>query len=187
MVLSLLSERPMHPYEMYQTLVTRGQDATVKLRPGTLYHAVNWLEAAGYVVATGVEREGNRPERTTYAITTAGRDGLAHAVERLITEPDPEYPEFTVAMGEAHNLPPETVVALLRERVAALEGRLAYVDGRLAGTTARGLPRRFILGGEFAANRVRADIDWLRSVIADIESGAISWDAPVPAAIKEHL
>ena len=34
--LALLAERPMHPYEMYQTLVHRREDRNVKVRPGSL-------------------------------------------------------------------------------------------------------------------------------------------------------
>ena len=49
----------------------------------------------------------------------------------------------------------------------------------------RGLPRRFILGGEFALNRARADVAWLHSVIAGIESGEIPWDTPVPHKSEE--
>jgi DNA-binding PadR family transcriptional regulator len=175
----------MHPYEMYQTLVARGQDHHVKLRPGTLYHAVGWLEGAGYILATGVEREGNRPERTTYAVTAEGREALALAVTLLITQPEAEYPEFAVAMGEVHNLPAETAVALLAERVAILQERLAVGEAHRARTDDLGVPRRVLLANEFAHHRLRGDIAWLTSVIADIESGDLSWDAPIPSHIKE--
>jgi len=184
--LALLTERPMHPYEMYQLLVARSQDKTVKLRPGTLYHAINWLESAGFVVATGTEREGNRPERTTYAISDAGREALRRSVVAMLTEPAEEFPEFTVAMGEAHNLPREVVLGALRERVAFVEAECHRGGVHLDRANARGLPRRFILGGEFALNRARADVAWLNSVIAQIESGELSWDTPIPANIKEH-
>jgi len=184
--LALLTERPMHPYEMYQLLVARSQDKTVKLRPGTLYHAINWLESAGFVVATGTEREGNRPERTTYAISDAGREALRRSVVAMLTEPAEEFPEFTVAMGEAHNLPRKVVLEALRERVAFVEAECHRGGVHLDRANTRGLPRRFILGGEFALNRARADVAWLNSVIAQIESGELSWDTPIPANIKEH-
>ena len=74
--LSLLVEEPMHPYEMYQLLIARHEDRLVKVRPGTLYHAVGRLEEQGLVTATGTDREGNRPERTTYTISAAGREAL---------------------------------------------------------------------------------------------------------------
>src|SRR6478752_4124160 len=74
--LSLLVEEPMHPYEMFQLLIARHEDRLVKVRPGTLYHAVGRLEEQGLVAATGTDREGNRPERTTYKISAAGREAL---------------------------------------------------------------------------------------------------------------
>ena len=183
--LALLTERAMHPYEMYQLLIARHQDRTVKLRPGTLYHAINWLEGAGFVVATGTDREGNRPERTTYAITDEGRSALRHSVVSMLTNPQDEFPEFTVAMGEAHTLPQSEVVAALRERVAVLEAQASRGKNFMDYANKGGLPRRFVLGGEFALNRARADVAWLHSVIAGIESGEISWDTPVPKKLEE--
>jgi DNA-binding PadR family transcriptional regulator len=42
-VLALLRERPMHGYEMFQTLTARHADRMLKVRPGSLYHVVNRL------------------------------------------------------------------------------------------------------------------------------------------------
>lgn len=46
--LSLLVEEPMHPYKMYQPLMARHEDRLVKVRPGTLYHAVGRLAERGW-------------------------------------------------------------------------------------------------------------------------------------------
>ncbi|HEY8282618.1 MAG TPA: PadR family transcriptional regulator, partial [Leifsonia sp.] len=107
--LALLVERPMHPYEMYQTLVQRSEERVVKVRPGSLYHTVDRLAASGLVRATGTEREGNRPERTTYEITERGSLALSERVAEILGTPVNEYPEFPLALGEAHNLPVESV------------------------------------------------------------------------------
>ena len=177
--LALLSERPMHPYEMYQLLLARGQDATVKLRPGTLYHVVGWLLGAGLVVATGTEREGNRPERTTYAITDEGRRALEIAVMSMISAPQPEYSDFTVAIGEAHTLPLEVVVNLLKTRLAAITAERDRGQKLLDQAVEGRLPRRYVLSGDFALNRANADIAWLTGLIAQLESGSLSWDEPM--------
>ncbi|WP_375488990.1 PadR family transcriptional regulator [uncultured Mycobacterium sp.] len=42
-VLALLRDRPMHGYQMFQTLVDRQADRIVKVRPGSLYHVVDRL------------------------------------------------------------------------------------------------------------------------------------------------
>ena len=170
----------MHPYEMYQLLLARGQDVTVKLRPGTLYHVIGWLLASGLVVATGTEREGNRPERTTYAITDEGRQALEVAVMSMIESPQAEYPDFTVAIGEAHTLPLGVVVNLLKARLATVTAGRQRGQQLLDLAEDGRLPRRYVLAGEFAMNRADADIAWLTSLISQLESGDLSWDEPIP-------
>jgi DNA-binding PadR family transcriptional regulator len=68
-VLALLRERPMHGYEMFQTLTTRRDHRIVKVRPGSLYHVVARLAEHGLIRPSGTGRAGNRPERTTFEIT----------------------------------------------------------------------------------------------------------------------
>ena len=117
--LSLLVEEPMHPYEMYQLLMARHEDRLVKVRPGTLYHAVGRLEEHGLVDATGTDREGNRPERTTYTISAAGREALTQRLQDMLANPVNEYPSFPLAVAEAYNLPADVVVELLDRRLEA--------------------------------------------------------------------
>ena len=75
-VLALLAERPMHPYEMYRLLLERHEDRRVKVRPGSLYHTVDRMAENGLVEAIGTERDGGRPERTTYRVTDTGQQEL---------------------------------------------------------------------------------------------------------------
>ena len=84
--LALLAERPMHPYEMYQLSMQRRDHRLVKIKPGTLYHAVRRLAESGLVAVVSTEREGNRPERTTYEITDAGRDQLQSSVALMLAQ-----------------------------------------------------------------------------------------------------
>ena len=65
-VLVCLYERPMHPYEVAQTLRQRAKHESVRLNYGSLYAVVEALEKRGLVKATGTVREGKRPERTVY-------------------------------------------------------------------------------------------------------------------------
>ncbi|HSN10800.1 MAG TPA: PadR family transcriptional regulator, partial [Propionibacteriaceae bacterium] len=50
-VLALLAERPMHPYEMLQTMRERHEDVALPVSIGSLYHAVSRLAEKGYVRA----------------------------------------------------------------------------------------------------------------------------------------
>src|SRR5690242_14900046 len=65
-VLCLLRERPMHPYEMQRLIRERHKDEFLDLKRGSLYHAMERLQAAGLVEPMETFREGRRPERTVY-------------------------------------------------------------------------------------------------------------------------
>src|ERR1700712_5808862 len=90
--LALLTEGPMHPYEMYQLLVKRMKNEIVKVRPGSLYHAVDRLERDGYARVIGTGRDGQRPERTTYEITETGRLALETRGAQLFAASENESP-----------------------------------------------------------------------------------------------
>jgi len=61
MVLGLLREDDMHPYEMLRLMRHRRDDRLLTLTTGTIYHTVARLERAGFVAAVGVARAGHRP------------------------------------------------------------------------------------------------------------------------------
>ena len=60
-VLSVVFERPMHPYEMAAVLKQRGKDADMPIKWGSLYTVVANLEKHGFVEAVESVRDGGRP------------------------------------------------------------------------------------------------------------------------------
>ncbi|WP_167477603.1 PadR family transcriptional regulator [Nocardia arthritidis] len=175
-VLGLLEERPMHPYEMYQLLVSRQQNVLVKVRPGSLYHTVARLADLELVRAEGTGREGNRPERTTYRITERGRTAMRERIAEILRAPAAEYPAFPIGIAEAHNLPMPEVIALLNERLELLHRELAEIDiaGDWAGS--RGVPRRYWLVLPYLRAMLTAEIAWVDEFLADLTSGAMEWE-----------
>src|ERR1700739_4946761 len=128
-LLTLLTERPMYPYEMASMLRLRGKDNAIKINWGSFYTVVQNLEKNGFIEAVEVAREGRQPERTTYQITDAGRAELKDWLRELLSVPEREHSSFEAALGEASVLPPDEMIDLLRQRLAALE----EANGRLQG------------------------------------------------------
>lgn len=176
--LGLLREKPMHAYEMYQTLMFRGEDRTVKVRPGTLYHAVSRLEEQGFVEENGVERDGKRPERTVYRITAAGEDALAANLIVLLGDASNAYPPFPLALAECHNLSSEVVVERLEARIAGLSERLEEYHSAEARALERQVPRQFWLDVKYQHHLLAAEIGWLTGLVAEIRSGDLDISVP---------
>ncbi len=176
LLLALLHERPMHPYQLHQTLVERHATRLVRVNPGAVYHGIEKLEREGLVEQEGVDREGRRPERTTYRLTAAGRSAFAAQVHGMLADVAPEYPAFRVALSEAHHLPADHVRGDLVGRLAAVRQTRDDVRAACADLVTRGLPRRFVLELEHEAAMLAADVAWLEGIVADLDSGALSWD-----------
>jgi DNA-binding PadR family transcriptional regulator len=173
--LGLLAERPMHPYEMYQLLLDREEDRVLKVRPGTLYHTVDRLARDGLVRPLRIEREGNRPERTTFEITEPGRRELQRRVLEMLSAPAQEYPEFPLAISEAHNLSSTQVVTCLRTRMQALRDEQDYVAERLREHDTPNVPRLYWLNIDYDRAMRTAELAWLKTIVDEISSGALPW------------
>jgi len=167
-VLSCLYERPMHPYEVSQTLRVRAKDQSIRLNFGSLYSVVESLEKRGFVVPTETVREGKRPERTIYAITDTGKRELVDWLSELVSTPVKEYLSFEAALSLLPGLPPEDAGRLLSDRCAALEVRLAQSRATRASAEALQLPRLFVLEDEYRERLMEAELGFCQELLKEI-------------------
>jgi DNA-binding PadR family transcriptional regulator len=183
-VLRLLQERPMHPYEMQQLIRDRSTDRVVKVRAGSLYHTIERLARQRLIEPVETGREGNRPERTVYAITEAGRDGYVADLRELVRTPVQEYPLFGAAVEMLYTLDRDDAARLLEHRVTSLEALLAAHDQVTTSLAKRGLPRLGMIEVEYVQAMWRAELTWVSQLIDDIRSGELGW-LDQPDRIKE--
>ena len=169
-LLTLLTERPMYPYEMATTLRERGKDEAIKINWGSLYTVVQNLEKYGFIEALDVVREGRQPERTTYQITDAGRAELKDWLRELLSEPAREYTRFEAALGDCAVLPPNELVDLLQQRLVALEAANAQHQAGLDTLVAQ-VPRLFLIESEYYLALRRAEAEWVRGLLKEFTDG----------------
>ena len=169
-LLTLLTERPMYPYEMASMLRQRGKDNSIKINWGSFYTVVQNLEKNGFIEAVEVAREGRQPERTTYQITDAGRTELMDWMRELLSVPEREYSRFEAALSDAAVLPPDELIDLLQRRLAALEVANDRLQGELE-TLVTQLPRLFLIETEYYLAQRRAEEEWVRGLLKEFTSG----------------
>jgi DNA-binding PadR family transcriptional regulator len=171
-VMTALWQKPMHPYEIAQTLRRQGKDASTKINYGSLYTVVQNLEKHGFVEVTDVQRQGNRPERTVYGITEAGREELTEWLSDLVAVPAKEYPIFETALSLIGALPPDEVARLLEERLETLEVQAASGRGAL-DRLSETLPRLFLVETEYQLYMLEAQATWVRGFLEEIKQGSL--------------
>lgn len=183
MILATLREADMHTYEIVRLLKERRDDRLVPLQKGTIYHTVSRLERDGLLAEVGVDREGNRPERTTYTLLPAGRRAVEGWVRAELPQID-RASDFRVALSEAHNLERDEVVALLDQRRALLVASVDEHRTGLAGATQRETPEQFLVELQRQSALLDAELAWQDSLCARLSDRSLAWGI---AEIPEHI
>lgn len=171
-ILSVVAHRPMHPYEMAAALRGWGKDQDMKIKWGSLYAVVQNLAKHGMLAEAGTTREGRRPERTVYQITEAGRAELVDWARELLAVAEPEATRFRAGLSVMAVLPPDEVVDLLQQRLAALERELTRRREELAAVGAE-VPRIFLVEEEYDLAVLAAEADWVRALRRELTEGTL--------------
>jgi DNA-binding PadR family transcriptional regulator len=174
-ILELLFERHMHPYEMTQLMRERRVDYRVKLRPGSLYHTVERLEAGGLIEVVDTQRQGRRPERTVYGLTELGRDRFVEQTREMIATPAQEYLQYPVALSAANELDQTDAIDQLKRRVIGLKALIAADEVVIEHVLARHLPTMYWIDYAYVHHQRRSELGWTQQLIEDLESGRIPW------------
>ncbi|MEV0589091.1 PadR family transcriptional regulator [Nonomuraea sp. NPDC050310] len=174
-VLSYLSWRPMHPYELSRTLRDHGDDRSIKFTHGSLYMVVGQLLKAGLIAEVETSRQGQLPERTVYSLTEAGRLELRDWLRELVEQPRHEYPGFVAALSLIGALPPDEAVALLRGRLERLAERRKETVALIDGTLSSGLPELFVIEEEYRLAVLDAEIAFVERFVRRIVEPGTGW------------
>jgi DNA-binding PadR family transcriptional regulator len=171
-VLTLLFEQPMHPYQMSSTLRNRQKEESIRLNFGSLYSVVESLAKKGLIEAGETHREGNRPERTVYSLTTEGELAMRDWLAEMLREPTPQFTDFEAALSLAGALPPDEVLDLLRERLRALKLESARQKG-LRSSIPEDFPELFLIEGDYAEVLRQAETTFVAGLVKKLERGTL--------------
>lgn len=175
LTLAMLNERPMHPYEMFQLLLSRHEDRIAKVSAGSLYRTIERLTDDGLARVVGTASSGNRPERTTYAITDQGHDTLVRRVREMLSAPPREYPAFVLALSEAHNVDRAHAASDLRDHLEALDDELAELTAVADIAREKGTLEIYYVGADYLRHMLTAQRCWVAHFLTRIEKDDIPW------------
>jgi DNA-binding PadR family transcriptional regulator len=174
-VMSYLSQQPMHPYELGRTLREHGDARSIKFNHGSLYMVVGQLAKAGYITELETSRAGQRPERTVYALTDAGRAEFGDWLAELVAEPQHEYPHFVAALSLIAALPPSEVVPLLHHRLDRLQEERAEIRGLIDTMLAQGVPELFLVEEEYRLALLDGETSFVEEFVGKITDPHTGW------------
>ncbi|MFL6390047.1 MAG: PadR family transcriptional regulator [Terriglobales bacterium] len=168
-LLSLLTEQPMHGYQANLELERREvQDWAGVSRP-QVYYSLEKLARLGLIAEAGDHEPALGPERRIFATTAKGRAALAAALDREDWTNQRDRPPFLTWMALSWQASPGTLLKQLQRREKFLQSEL---DRELQ--TLRAVEKE--VGHEFheavwmiklVIEQFRAELRWLREVMAE--------------------
>jgi DNA-binding PadR family transcriptional regulator len=156
-ILWLLSEGPLHGYRIKRILDDESLNFWFPIQYASIYSVLRTMVKEGHVRVVAVERQGQRPERTRYAITRSGRRHFSELLEKAWRNPPTASDPFQLALA-AHSDLQVPVEPLMGERAEALRDRLVTLERLATSAPAPEMVERQMV-------LTQAELDWVEELI----------------------
>jgi DNA-binding PadR family transcriptional regulator len=130
-LLSLLTEQPMHGYHANLELERRQVQHWAGISRPQVYYSLEKLAHLGFIREAGDQEPASGPERRVYSVSAKGRAELASALEREDWTTQRERPQFLTWMALSWQARPGVVRQQLRRRREFLQIELTREEETL--------------------------------------------------------
>jgi DNA-binding PadR family transcriptional regulator len=153
---------PVHGYDVRRELLSWQADSWASIAPGSIYNSLKTLVREELVEVVGTDRQGARPERTTYRLTEAGEQEFTRLLrDNLSRSALPNHP-LLVGLAFIPDAPEEELAVALRQRADDLRARLEQsrllLDKIVSG--ASGIPAHVAESYRLNAALLEAEASW---------------------------
>lgn len=158
-LLGFLRHRPMHAYEIHQTLLRAEALGLVwHLKQSLVYLMLDRLEEADYLTAT-LEPQGSRPPRKILQLTPNGQAAFTRWLVAPVAHGRDFRLEFLAKLYFARHDDPATATALLAAQQAVCQAWLADLDAQAAPLSGSRDYDWLVI--QFRIGQIKAILAWL--------------------------
>jgi DNA-binding PadR family transcriptional regulator len=166
-ILSLVTEKPRHGYEIEQVIEERGMREWTEVGFSSIYYLLKKLEKEGLVEGQLEEAE-RGPARKVYRPTPAGREALRNGVIEALSVPQPCYSPLQLGLANLPSIPPDEAIAAFQQYRQALTARRDYAQARWDAQ--KPLPYFVDAMFDHAITMANAEAKWIETFITQMEA-----------------
>ena len=169
-LLSLLTERPMHGYQANLELERRQVRDWAGISRPQVYYSLEKLARLGLIKSAGSDEPVAGPERSVFGTSTAGRAALADALEREEWTDQRERPPFLTWIALSWQARAGVVERQLRRREKFLVNELEREVATLRAVRAE-VGHRFheaVWMLSLTIQQLRTELRWLRKMAREV-------------------
>ena len=169
-LLGLLSEEPMHPWQIDKEVQWRDMRFWTDLSQSAIYKQLRSLETAGLVDVRQESVDGRL--RKVYSLADAGRDALGSRLCELLTEPEHTKWRVDLATYNIDLLPLDRALECLTAYRAKLEENLRGYRDLEKFLIDSGCPRHRLAVARRPLRLLEGEIGWVDEFVRELKEGA---------------
>ncbi|GAX89421.1 PadR family transcriptional regulator [Effusibacillus lacus] len=173
LILGLLSEHDLHPYEVLQILKTRQVHDYIKVNYGTLYYAFDQMEKNGWIAVKEVIQEEKRPEKRVYRITETGREEFRKLLHKAFRSEAKIFHPLYPALMNGHLANTEEVAAAMEWRLQIARKNVEFLR-ELYRCKSCGHPYGVVMLIKNALMHSETELAWLEEFLEGVKAGRLS-------------
>lgn len=166
-VLSLIAEKPIHGYQIEQTIVSRGMREWTEIGFSSIYYVLEKLRSRGCVASHLKPAEGKGPSRQVFSLTEKGRLVFHQAALTALSSPSRSFSSFQLGLASLPMLNKKEVLEALNGFQAMLINKKAELSLK---STERALPWHVNMLFQHDLGQLQCEIEWLEEFIHKIEA-----------------
>ncbi len=164
-LLGLLSEAPMHPYQIEKEVKYRDMRFWAGLSMSSIYKLLRDLEKDGLVKRTNKISSENRL-RKLYTISAEGKRALKAKLKTLLSEPEHIRWQIDIGTYNSSLLPTKTIQSSLEQYRLALEEKIIDYEALLKFLQDSGCPPHRFGVATRPAFLLKGEIEWVDSYLS---------------------
>ena len=119
-VLSLLAEKPMHGYQIEQTIASRGMREWTEIGFSSIYYILEKLRSRGCVESNLEPAEGKGPSRQVFSLTSMGLALFRQTALKALASPSRSFSNFQLGLTSLPMLDKREILDALRSYTVML-------------------------------------------------------------------
>lgn len=167
-VLSLLAEKPMHGYQIEQTIASRGMREWTEIGFSSIYYILKKLRSRGSVESRLEAAEGKGPSRQVFSLTPKGQFVFRQAALTALASPSHSFSSFQLGLASLPMLAKNEILEALQSYNAMLKDK--YAELTAGSTGQKNLPWHVSVLFQHDLSQLKCEIIWLEKFILAIEA-----------------
>ncbi|MBN2062134.1 MAG: PadR family transcriptional regulator [Deltaproteobacteria bacterium] len=168
LVLGLISEKPMNPYEIQKIIETAQMKKIYSMSSSSIYATIRMLKRNKYISGKKI-KEGSMPEKTVYSATVKGNKILQKTLAYNMSEPENLFSEFDVSIVFLCHLRKEHALSELKKRFNKIESLITESEKELAKIERCNFPYTAVIRRNHYIDKRKVELKTIKELIKNIE------------------